>query len=367
MGKKLQIAALLTIFSIAVQAQIYTTDPGYFIDTLHSDDFDRNYLKSWKWTSYNGYGQGLEIYQSSNVLLAGDTLSIKIDSITVPVHYNGTTYGYHTGGFDCGPTGTPVKYGYFEMKARLPYNNVFLWPSLWLWNENCSTPADSAWYQEVDILEAFDADMIYGRSYHGNRYASDPAVTNTLTTCPLPGHLIDTRTQTTTYKAAINVAPSLMYNSFHKYALLWTPDSLVYYFDDNPVAMVTTFVPQHAMWIILNVSMSSTVFPYHWAHPALTSPKYMTLDYFRYYKKNADCSTNKTICNPTTDYYNANPPRAVEKTIVSGGGTCVGSVTYNTSDKCTLRATDSITLDAGTTISDNGSGYFAVSIEPCPQ
>jgi hypothetical protein len=61
----------------------------------------------------------------------------------------------------------------------------------------------------------------------------------------------------------------------------------------------------------------------------------------------------------------ANLRRAVEKNITTK---TVGSniPVFNLSDNCTLRATDYVILDAGTTINATGTGQFSVIITPCP-
>lgn len=340
----------------------YVTDPGYVKDTLHTDEFDFNYMKSWKWwvpdTAWSG-DMGIALKQ--NLIFSGGQLAIKIDSTYKgPFYKNGFLKAFNTGGM-VEWIADSVKYGYLEMYAKVPIGNARFWPSLWMWEADCDTthPGTSAWYEEIDVMEVNILESFFGNQYDGNRYVSNPVLTSTLTTCPSGNQWVPYNVDSTIHGGS-NLA------AYHKYGALWTPDSVVYYFDDARIRKISTYVPQHHIWIIIGIGMSP------WVHgipvPKLNGPKYMYVDYIRYYKKMPDCSTDKLICSPSSDYYNASPPRAVEKTIVTGGSGCGGSpsVTFNTSDNCTLRATNSITLDAGTTVNPDDSGYFIAMTEACP-
>jgi hypothetical protein len=73
----------------------------------------------------------------------------------------------------------------------------------------------------------------------------------------------------------------------------------------------------------------------------------------------------KTIDDPNADYYSATPlPRAVKQWIWTK--TVSTSPTFNLSDNCTLRATDYILIDEGTTIGASGTGQFSAIVTPCP-
>jgi beta-glucanase (GH16 family) len=102
------------------------------------------------------------------------------------------------------------RYGYFEIRARIPAGKA-LWPAFWL------LPADKSWPPELDILEVVgqQAELIVSTAHwvgaDGKRASSG---------C----------------RTRKPEAPT----GFHHYGALWTPESITYYFDREPVAHLTT-------------------------------------------------------------------------------------------------------------------------------
>jgi len=135
---------------------------------------------------------------------------------------------------------------------------------------------------------------------------------------------------------------------------------MYFFFDDSLVRTVSsTDVPKHAMYLIFDIYVN----PWY-AFITPMPPADFIIDKFNYYTLNTDCDSI-TISNPSADYYNAIPARAIEKTITTKTVSGV-SPTFNLSDSCTLRATDYILLDEGTTINSIGPGQFSAIVMPCP-
>ncbi|MES1201816.1 MAG: glycoside hydrolase family 16 protein [Pseudomonadota bacterium] len=139
-------------------------------------------------------------------------------------------------------------YGYFEIRAKLPEGKG-LWPAFWL------LPEDGSWPPEIDILEQL------GREPNGF-YASIHAA----------GH-IDSTTR-------VNVASTT--DGFHKYGVLWDPEHITWFFDEQQMHQVDTPADMHKpMFILVNLAIGGP-----WAQePDATTvfPARMSVDYVRAY------------------------------------------------------------------------------------
>ncbi|HWY37536.1 MAG TPA: glycoside hydrolase family 16 protein [Bacteroidia bacterium] len=357
------ILAFIALNMNSLRAQIPVNDPAWVKDTVLSDDFHGTALNGSKWykpTNARPWPlDGLEIMYDSAVVVRGDTLTIIADNLTPNVVYSGKTYKYWSGMVTSTGNGK-FQYGYIEVKAKFPTGHRLYWTGLWFERDTCNGGnLSQSWYNEIDAFEHADSISLDGHTVAGNLhvYASTPTV------CAwdpgAPGHGTNNP-----YKA--HVTP-LLSAAFHKYAIQWDANGINWYFDDTLINRIADTdplhpTPKHGLNAVLNLWLIN------WDSMALTT--YMPrgnfiLDYFYRYTLNADCSTALTISNPSTDYYNATPKRAVKKSITT---TTVGgnSPTFNLSDQCTLRATDYILLDAGTTINGTGTGQFSTLIAPCP-
>jgi hypothetical protein len=260
------------------------------------------------------------------------------------------------------------KFGYLEIYAKYPTSYFAYWPAFWLWSGSC--PPAPLSYNEIDICEnaaheAYTGTVMGTNSHLYSSGSCNPVTINTSNFLEITGL-------------------PLLSSAFHKYAIEWAPDRMIYYFDD--VAMRTVYdptgvlIPQNAMSVILNFAVDPFAaflpgdwnklsvfpnYPQHFDQPPVSYPAYFEIDYLRYYKLHTDCSTNLTICTPSTDY----STRAVEKSITTGGtGGC--TPTFNpstTASSWTLRATDNVLIGAGTTINPSGTGYVILETMACPQ
>jgi beta-glucanase (GH16 family) len=118
------------------------------------------------------------------------------------------------------------RYGYFEMRARIPAGKA-LWPAFWL------LPADKSWPPEIDILE------VVGQQ-------PDLMVTTT--------HWVgaDGKHQSSGCRTRVADAAT----SFHLFGVLWTPERIVWYIDRDPVAQLTTPAGlDKPMYLLLNLAV----------------------------------------------------------------------------------------------------------------
>ena len=374
--KKLHIKLLFCIFAfignhIQLFAQIPVNDAGWILQPNLSDEFDSAYLNLTRWSYTDNWpANGAEINYVRNLIMTGTgvgngTLKIKADTLIPNVAVYPSNNGYNPPdtvhyayqGGHINTNDTIYKYGYIEISAKFPVGHYDAWPAFWLWSGNCTT-----FYNEIDIAENGGGD-----SRWGNTGTNMHVYYETHDSCSWDW-------PTTENYQRIYHTPPLDTSIFHKYAAQWEPNTVIYYIDDLPVRTIykPDSTPTHNMGVILNFCIDpwNTILPtdwdpskhhtYNYDTTGTDFPQYFEIDYMRYYKLNADCSTDKTICNPGADYSS----RAVEKTITTGGS-C--SPTFNTSDGYTLRATDYVILDAGTTINADGSGQFSVIVTPCPQ
>jgi hypothetical protein len=138
------------------------------------------------------------------------------------------------------------KYGYFEMRAKLP-NGKGLWPAFWL------LPKDQSWPPEIDVMEAVgDATHIYSTVH-------------------------------STLEAAAGVEAHITLNAFHTFAVSWDPRQVIWYVDDRRIGAVPT--PRDLnkpMYMIANLAVGG-----NWPGSPDTStvfPARLTIDYIRTYR-----------------------------------------------------------------------------------
>ncbi len=140
-------------------------------------------------------------------------------------------------------------YGYFEMRADLPEIGG-TWPAFWL------LPADGGWPPELDVVEirGQDPNTLF-MAAHSNAGAEHTKAGATV-------HASDAE-------------------GFHTYGVLWTPDELVWYYDDVAVARAATPADMHdPMYMLVNLAVGGTAGP---PSDGLATPAEMRIDYIRAY------------------------------------------------------------------------------------
>ena len=206
------------------KAQLPYNDAAWIKNTSLSDEFTTLDTTS-KWWTIKGVGGGAEYDSSSCLHLKGDTLEIKVDTIkpssswvlVKPSDWNtdsslGVHYAYKGGGINS--QSYAYKYGYLEINAKYPVGYYSLWNCFWLYNHSCSSPE---YYNEIDIAEEAGLD-----SYNGN-VGTNIVLNN-------PGECSNYGNQQT---IDLNLS-----SAFHKYAVEWAPDRVIWYVDNIPVRSV---------------------------------------------------------------------------------------------------------------------------------
>ena len=118
------------------------------------------------------------------------------------------------------------RYGFFEMRARIPAGQG-LWPAFWLLS------ADKKWPPEIDVLEVVGGQptLMVTTTHSANAAGGD-----------VPSGL-----RTTLADAA---------TKFHNFGVLWTPERIVYYIDRVPVAQLATPAGvDKPMYMLLNLAI----------------------------------------------------------------------------------------------------------------
>jgi beta-glucanase (GH16 family) len=242
-------------------------------------------------------------------------------------------------------------YGYYEINAKLPYCDGSSWDkfhsSFWSYYGFTDASGCGASHQEIDCFETD------GSSYHGTTYG--PGYWHT-TSCTLSKVI-----QGTSY-----TDPSGLYSAYHKYAVDWGPNRMIFYVDDAPIYSYYN-QPYFALEGLQEVQISAgldinsmgTLTPNSPYASGDIIPAHFYVDYFYYYRLLLDCSTSKSVTNNTLGSantlklsgLNAYIPAVYSDIAISPPG----SLTLSSSTDCwTLRAVNSIT------ISPSGTGSFSV-------
>jgi beta-glucanase (GH16 family) len=216
-----------------------------------SDDFDGAGLDKAKWniatranTNYDG---GTNYYDPAEVSVGGGSLAIR--SRPVPGKNGKILYV-------SGRVSTQNKYaflyGKIEIRAQMPGGRG-LWPALWL------LPANGTWPPEIDVAEVIGHEP--NRVHMTNHYGTKK----------------DHRASQDSY-----IGPNFT-TGYHTFTFEWEPGLLRWYVDGVKRKVLTTNVPDRAMYLIMNTSVGGD-----WPGPPTKStvfPQYMQVDYVRVYQR----------------------------------------------------------------------------------
>jgi beta-glucanase (GH16 family) len=242
------------------------TSPQSLHRTFH-DDFDQHPLSSGKWephyaggaawpqaqywggngsdlkrkTSYNGEQQiyvdpryggrattplGLDPFKVQNGVLS--IVASRTPAALKPVLFNNE----YVSGILTTQSSFSQKYGYFEIRAKIPVGTG-VWPAFWM------LANDGGWPPELDVME--------GRGQQ-------------------PGDLVMTthwrnRTTGLVQSCGFDFSRPDASNTFHDYGVLWARDRVVYFIDRKPTAGIKTPVGfDDPMYMIVNLAMGAKYF-----------------------------------------------------------------------------------------------------------
>jgi beta-glucanase (GH16 family) len=156
-------------------------------------------------------------------------------------------------------------YGLVQARMRPPRGRG-VWPAFWMLGQNIDH-VGWPWCGEIDVMENFGKNpaVVHG-TVHGPGYSGASGVT-------------------ASYDAGVSLA-----NEFHLYAVVWEPDRIRWYLDDELYGTVTPgdlrgkpWVFDHEFFLLLNVAVGGTfsVTP----DSSVAFPQTMLIDYIRVYAR----------------------------------------------------------------------------------
>jgi beta-glucanase (GH16 family) len=227
--------------------------PGWKL--TFQDEFDGAKLDLSKWNPQDPWGRvrnrELQAYVQDAFAVYDGILHIKAEERAAD--YDGATRQY-TSGMMTTYRKFAQKYGWFEIRCRVPKGNG-LWPAFWM------LPEPLGWPPEIDVLESLGEDT--GVAYFTNHF-----------TGPDGRHAS---------KGSGKVAMPDLSADFHTYAVEWTPEAIVWYFDGVEKFRSDQGVPQQPMYLLVNLAIGGS-----WPAPpdeTTVWPASFDVDYVRAYTR----------------------------------------------------------------------------------
>ena len=135
---------------------------------------------------------------------------------------------------DASGQGFSQQYGYFEMKAKFP-SGINTWPAFWLLNTISKSHREDA--GEIDIVE----------------YVANPDFNNVIRTT-----LHDWSKPRNVLPWSANVVTVPSDGHFHTYAMLWTKDTMTFYYDESVTFRTPTpKMMQQPYFLVLDLGIGS--------------------------------------------------------------------------------------------------------------
>ena len=302
-------------------AQTPQTDQNWVKNNTFSDEFDG--LKKNVWYDFTGGPLwGSQIFRTQNILFGSENDRDFLRFIAEMV--NGTPYsgGIWTGYSTYSGSGIlGLGYGYYEIEARVIQTSGIvsgLWPAFWIQHENFTYPY---WYEEMDIFEP-DNCQVRNNNHHVTYWCIKD----------------QTKPQTNNLQGYTGDKYNVNMSMWHKYALEWLPEKVIFYIDDEAFFELPQNIPhpydQNTCFRIDLQTGNSGQCPPNINNGLLG---YFDVNYFRYYQLNMDCNTDVNEIADFDNFY-----FAVKKSITLSGATIIPQ-----NSKITLRATDYILLQSG--------------------
>lgn len=366
----LRIVFCLLLITNFVSGQLPPLDPAWQL--VFSDDFSGTALDTSKWAQippWNQYGNkisgtacGLPDFDAAykrwyldTINWSPDTNNTKIRNgtltlITKQENYTGKVWSWPNNTFTQSnmnyqyTTGMlyskwKFRYGYFEIKFRLPSNppavgksNNGLGPNFWLF-EGQNLPASPTW-SEIDIFEMRGSDYLFTTNVH---FAKDTIPSNHISSGGDHG--------------------TISGSTWHTAAANWTANNIEFYLDGVKIREY----PNHPdslipMPIFIDINSPSTNFCENYSSSTLFPFSY-EIDYVKVYQKRMACDTAKTYCNVNGSTYVSKVYNSLE----IGGSSCSADISNNATNSCL--ANNYVTLNEGFLI--NGTTDCYLNVVPC--
>lgn len=218
------------------------------------DEFSSNGVDAGKWDHCKPYSNNcadnvitglLSWYKPGNARVSNGTLKLDVtretNTICFGCGFSGGTKTYKT--YDYASTYLQTnyhfttQYGYVEMRSKMPSARG-MWQVFWLLPY--TTPQGQwSWPPEIDILEFHSQDNKI--SWHGIHY--------------------NTATEFNKSDVQQYQHPDLLGNSFHVYAINWTPDEIIWYVDGMETFRTRRYAVQVPMHLVLSVDVGGLAGP----------------------------------------------------------------------------------------------------------
>ncbi len=236
---------------------------GYHL--VFGDEFDGPQLDAGKWTTCYHWVQRvnnvplcatkneLQLFQPDNVSLDNGILRLRVDKLQAKVQFNDREHEYSSGmitSFDK----FKFKYGYAEIRARMPKGRGFL-SAFW------TMPIDKTWPPEIDVIEVL---------------GQDPATAHLTLHFPKNGEKWKDDKVGEKFRGIDLTA------DFNTFAVLWEPDKTTWYVNGEP-RFSTDKTSNEEMYLLATLALGG-----NWAGPPdgdTPFPSYMDVDYIRVYQK----------------------------------------------------------------------------------
>lgn len=282
------ITILLLLISTLSHSQVSPiNDTTWLLQDNLSDEFNANKLDRTKWRhpEYNWGNYGFYYYRfhPNNAYLLNGELLLMADTSNL------NTPPYYSGGIQT--KDTVYSYGYYEIRAKLPaytHNNSpcgkGFWPAFWTYYQphydSCLIEHD-----EIDILEP-------------SGYEFEDASTNVMGWHDKDS-IICTKTNKLDEFTYVN--PSPLSADYHKYAVEWLPDRIIFYFDDIPIYYCNhknkQFMTMHSQQVVIDLQLDGRSGHTFYPEVSHAFPCFMRVDYFRYYKLKINHGENAYVNN----------------------------------------------------------------------
>lgn len=213
---------------------------------IFTEEFNGAQLARRKWTRCYWWDKGgctnlankeLQWYMPDNVSVGGGYLRLTARPEKVTGH-EGRTFNYTSGmvttGRDYLERGRPdrfsTKYGYFEIRAKVPRGKG-LWPAIWL------LPSTQEARPEIDILEVLG---------------------HATSTYEMHLHYVDGKNSWQSAGKSARTAD--LANGWHVYGLEWRKDAVIWYLDGKELWRYTKAegISQEPMYLLINLAVGGT-------------------------------------------------------------------------------------------------------------
>jgi|AntRauTorckE6833_2_1112554.scaffolds.fasta_scaffold00890_7 beta-glucanase (GH16 family) len=336
---KFYLVAILTSsgFMMNLNAQIPPNlDGNWELNTAKSDEFNSTTLDNSKWNAldpWSGIGYnwgGGQYFRPANVSVDGNYLQLKVEDIS-------WSDKYYSGGVQS--VNHNYSYGYFEIRAKLPgfYNNGLpcgegFWPAFWTYYVEHDANGCRTIHDEIDILEPSGSQYADAKSNVAGWHDEHPDCN--IDHVKVSGNVWYTHNQP-------------LFDDYHKYAVEWLPNRIIFYFDDQPFYVENNH-PKMIMepqFVVIDQQIDGGL-PVPYLNPNTPLPQYMSVDYFRYYSLSSSyCNQNATILNNSQL---SSFLFAIRKNIFIGNGS--SSISLSSGDNITFRATNEIIINGDFTV-----------------